>query len=89
MDKAAAQKVMESDDEIDSLDIEVEEEALHAIALFQPVASDLRSVVATMSVAHELERIGDLAANIAACVLRILKEGRTAHMAESLQQARK
>lgn len=89
MDRETAQKVLDSDDQIDALDIEVEEESLHAIALFQPVASDLRSVVATMSVAHELERIGDLAGNIAACVMRILEQDRPAQMPDLLQSARK
>ena len=47
------------------MEIDVEEECLHTLALHQPVAVDLRFVVAVLKINHDLERIGDLAASIA------------------------
>lgn len=60
-----AQKVIEDDKLIDELEIEVEEECLKALALYQPVAIDLRFIIAVMKMNNDLERIGDLAADIA------------------------
>lgn len=60
-----AQKVIEDDKLIDDLEIEVEEECLKALALYQPVAIDLRFIIAVMKMNNDLERIGDLAADIA------------------------
>ena len=64
-DAELAQKVIDSDHEIDNLEVEIEEECLKALALYQPVAIDLRFVVAVMRMNNDLERIGDLAADIA------------------------
>lgn len=60
-----ARKVIENDREIDRLDVEVEEECLHTLALYNPVASDVRYVVAVLTMNKDLERIGDLAVNLA------------------------
>lgn len=60
-----ARTVIRRDQAIDELSIELEEECLHTLALHQPVAFDLRFVAATMKIGSELERIGDLAVNIA------------------------
>ena len=64
-DVALAQAVMEGDAEIDQREVAIEEECLKLLALHQPVASDLRFVIATLKVNNDLERIGDLAVNIA------------------------
>ncbi len=64
-DLELAKKVMASDVRIDALQKEVEDLAIHIIAKRQPVADDLRLVVAAMRIASDLERIGDLAKNIA------------------------
>ena len=64
-DVALAQAVMDGDVEIDQREVEIEEECLKLLALHQPVASDLRFVIATLKVNNDLERIGDLAVNIA------------------------
>jgi phosphate transport system protein len=53
------------DKEIDRLEVEVEEECLKILALHQPVATDLRFLVAVLKMNNDLERIGDLAVNIA------------------------
>jgi phosphate transport system protein len=73
-DKKKAEKVIENDKYIDSREIEIEEECLKILALHQPVAADLRYVVACLKVNNELERIGDLGSNIARRVLSIAKK---------------
>lgn len=60
-----AREVMERDEEIDLLEVDLEEECLKVLALYQPVAIDLRYIVAVLKITNDLERIGDLAANIA------------------------
>ena len=60
-----AEKVIDGDLEIDRREVELEEDCLKALALHQPVASDLRFITACLKINNDLERIGDLAANIA------------------------
>jgi len=60
-----AESVIDADAEIDRREVELEEECLKALALHQPVASDLRFLAACLKINSDLERIGDLAANIA------------------------
>ena len=60
-----ATKIMLDDQKIDEMEVEVEEECLKALALYQPVAIDLRFIIAVMKMNSDLERIGDLAADIA------------------------
>jgi phosphate transport system protein len=60
-----ARKVIADDRNIDEMEVEVEEECLKALALYQPVAIDLRFIIAVMKLTSDLERIGDLAADIA------------------------
>ncbi len=64
-DEALATKVKKSDDLIDRMEIELEEEALKILALYQPVATDLRFIVSVIKINNDLERIGDLTANLA------------------------
>jgi phosphate transport system protein len=64
-DIAIAQNVIESDIDVDSEEVEIEEECLKLLALYQPVAVDLRFIVAVLKINNDLERIGDLAVNIA------------------------
>jgi len=64
-DVELAQKVIDGDRLIDELEVEVEEECLKTLALYQPVAIDLRFIIAVMKMTNDLERIGDLAADIA------------------------
>lgn len=65
MNPTLAREVMESDSEVDSREVEIEEEGLKILALYQPVAIDLRVIVATIKITSDLERIGDLANGIA------------------------
>lgn len=64
-DKETALKVIELDNEIDNTEVDVEEECLKLLALHQPVAIDLRFIIAVLKLNNDLERIGDLAVNIA------------------------
>lgn len=60
-----AEEVREGDRKIDAKEVQVEEECLKILALHQPVATDLRFVVSILKVNNDLERVGDLARNIA------------------------
>lgn len=64
-DASLAQKIIEDDIQIDDFEVEVEEDCLKILALHQPVAIDLRFIVAVLKINNDLERIGDLAVNIA------------------------
>ena len=66
-----AQRVAASDEQIDRMEVEVEEECLKILALYQPVAADLRFVVAALKINNDLERMGDLAKNIAKRVAQL------------------
>lgn len=68
-DRNLARAVIEEDAEIDRMEVDVEEEVLKILALYQPVATDLRFVVAVLKINSDLERMGDLAKNIAKRVL--------------------
>lgn len=68
-----AQEVIEGDREIDQLEVDVEEECLKILALYQPLAMDLRFVVTALKMINDLERIGDLAGNLAQRVTDISK----------------
>ncbi|MEA3409055.1 MAG: phosphate signaling complex protein PhoU [Candidatus Eisenbacteria bacterium] len=64
-DGELAQAVIDSDPDIDLMEVDIEEECLKTLALHQPVAHDLRFIIAVLKVTSDLERIGDLAAGIA------------------------
>jgi phosphate transport system protein len=64
-DEDLALEVMNKDSEIDELEIKIEEECLKILALYQPVAWELRFVITVLKMNNDLERMGDLAVNIA------------------------
>ena len=64
-DAALAREVIERDRALDAMEMALEESVVKVIALRQPVAADLRVLIAAMKIASTLERIGDLAKNIA------------------------
>ena len=72
-DAELAREIMHLDHEIDEMEVEIEEECLKIIALHQPVAADLRFIVAVIKINNDLERIGDQVVNIAQRVVRIAK----------------
>jgi len=63
-DMALAQQVIAADATVDALQRQIEQKAIETIALRQPMAVDLRSLIAVLRIANDLERIGDLAKNI-------------------------
>jgi phosphate transport system protein len=69
-----AQQVITDDRIIDHKEIDIEEECLKIFALHQPVARDLRFLVAVLKINNDLERIGDLAQNICKHAIRIINK---------------
>jgi len=67
-DSARAQAVIRADDEVDQLQKEIDGQCSRMLALQQPMAIDLRFLVATMKIATDLERMGDSAVNVAQAV---------------------
>jgi phosphate transport system protein len=74
-DLPLSRKVASSDAAIDALEVEVEEDCLKILALYQPVAADLRYVVAVLKINSDLERIADLAVNIANRAVTLITHG--------------
>ena len=70
-----SRKIIQSDWEIDEMEIEIEEECLKIMALYQPVAKDLRFLVTVIKINNEMERIGDYAVQIAKRMKRLSKFG--------------
>lgn len=64
-DAQLAKQIIESDKAIDLMEVDIEEECLKTLALYQPVAFDLRYVVAILKINNDLERIADQAVNVA------------------------
>jgi len=64
-DTDAADKVIKGDKAIDQAEVDLEEDCLKVLALHQPVAIDLRFIVAVLKINNDLERIGDLSVNMA------------------------
>jgi phosphate transport system protein len=64
LDQVAFERIHADDKKIDQLEVELEEDCLKVLALYQPVAGDLRFVVSVLKINNDLERIGDLAVNI-------------------------
>ncbi len=73
-DKGLAQQVIAADPMVDDLQRRIEEKAVETIALRQPMAIDLRALVAMLRIASDLERIGDLAKNIGKRVIAMSGE---------------
>lgn len=68
-----AQQIIKSDDQVNMLEIEIDEFSLKLLALRQPQAGDLRLITSIMKINNDLERIGDLAVNIAERTMELLK----------------
>ncbi|MFA5034712.1 MAG: phosphate signaling complex protein PhoU [Candidatus Margulisiibacteriota bacterium] len=65
LDKGMAEEVVKEDENVDQLELEIDEKCIQLVALRQPEASDLRFLMTGMRIANDLERIGDLAEDIA------------------------
>jgi len=75
-DSHLAEEIIAQDDQIDRLDVEIEEKCIKLLALRQPTAGDLRFITTTIKINGHLERIGDMAVNVARKVLILNKEPR-------------
>jgi phosphate transport system protein len=73
-DSDIAHKVIKDDDEIDKMDTELEERCIRILALRQPTAIDLRFITTAIKITGHLERIGDMAVNIAEKVVQLNQE---------------
>ena len=75
MDVPLAEKVIAGDEQVDQMEVDLEEECLKVLALHQPVAIDLRFIIAVLKINNDLERIADLAVNVAERTLALAETG--------------
>jgi phosphate transport system protein len=73
-DEALAQEVIERDRQVNTYDVEVDEQCVELLALHQPAAGDLRFITTAMKIVTDLERIGDQAVNIGQRVVELCRE---------------
>ena len=73
-DDVMAQEVVERDRQVNTYDVEVDEQCVSLLALYQPAAGDLRFITTAMKIVTDLERIGDQAVNIAQRTLELNQE---------------
>lgn len=73
-DVGLADRVIAADDEIDTLEVKIDDEAIRYMNLRAPVATELRLVIVGMKASHDLERVGDEATNIAKRAIRLAAE---------------
>jgi phosphate transport system protein len=73
-DVELARQVAQRDAEVDRREVDLEEECLRMLALYQPVAIDLRLIVSALKINNDLERVGDLAVNIARKAIGLIDE---------------
>lgn len=74
-DRVLAEKVIESDDVINDIETQIDDEVARYISLRAPVARDLRLLFVAVKASHDLERVGDEASSIANRTIKILAEG--------------
>jgi phosphate transport system protein len=72
-DRSLIEQVLAGDEPINSLHIEIDDRCFKLLALHQPMAADLRTIVAAVKINTDLERVGDLAVNIAEAGARYLQ----------------
>lgn len=80
-DTTLAQKIITADQRLDNLQREVEEKAVLTIARRQPLANDLRELISAIRIAADIERVGDLAKNIAKRAVAIAGQFQPPHRA--------
>jgi phosphate transport system protein len=73
-DRSAAEEVFRNEARINEIEIEVDEFAINLLALQQPMAADLRLIVAALKINTDLERMGDLSVNIAQRATSLMEE---------------
>jgi len=87
-DAVRAQRVIDGDRVIDIMEVELEEQCLNLLALQQPMARDLRTLVSALKIATDLERVGDHAVNIAQSAVRLTQSRPIAPEPEIVEMAR-
>lgn len=87
--EALAQEVITQDSEVDEIEVDIEEECLKILALYQPVAIDLRFIIAAMKITSDLERVGDLTVNIAERAVFIIPQEKVAFPFDFKEMAKK
>jgi phosphate transport system protein len=83
-DVALAEQTVASDARIDQLEAQIEQQAVRLLALRQPLALDLRETLAALKISADLERIGDLAKNVAKRTMVISNDAPDAHLTQGL-----
>jgi phosphate transport system protein len=83
-----AQQVIAGDKVIDGMEVEIEEICIDLLALQQPLARDLRMLVAAIKIANDLERVGDHAVNLAQSAERLIRSRPIAPEPEIVEMAR-
>jgi phosphate transport system protein len=73
-DESLAREVLQNETRINQIEIEIDDLAVSLLALQQPMAADLRLIIASIKINNDLERMGDLAVNIAERALSLLNE---------------
>jgi phosphate transport system protein len=86
---ALARKAIDNDSQIDTMEVDLEEDCLKLLALYQPVARDLRLIIAVLKINNDLERVGDLAVNIAERAFTIVEQEHLPLPKEYFQMAEK
>jgi phosphate transport system protein len=71
---SVAEEVIKSDDEMDQLELDVDNQCYEILALEQPVARDLRFIATALKIVRDIERIGDIAVNIAERATELIQE---------------
>jgi len=84
-DSQLAQKIIQGDSEIDSLHHKLEENITTTVALHQPMAGDLRKLIADLLITNELERMGDYAEGVGRTTLRQYEEGVSSQLSPLLR----
>lgn len=90
-DSSKADSIVAADQPIDDLEVAIEQQVTRLVALRQPMAQDLRHIIAALRIANDLERMGDLAKNIAKRTIALAQTRELPtlwaipHMAESVQ----
>ena len=73
-DKPLAEEVLAKEASINRMEVEIDDLAIKLLALQQPMAGDLRLIAAVLKINTDLERMGDLAVNIAECAIELIQE---------------
>ena len=79
-DAALIESVIAGDEPINRLHIEIDNRSFRLLALYQPMATDLRAIVAAVKINSDLERVGDLAVNIAEAAQRYVRHPPVKHL---------